>query len=160
MAVEGIKNEVDYARETCFKFGPSADVSKSEVRTLAIQRSSSVHVQSNHQWIRSRKDGLRNPVLFGLVSVCLWKSKKFYMKKNLIINILSSLRRTEVYTHLIDHSIHFCFCIFNRKTFGNALMLDGVIQCTERDEFSYQEMIAFLPINSHPNPKKVLLIDS
>lgn len=37
MAVEGIKNEVDYARETCFKFGPSADVSKSEVRTLAIQ---------------------------------------------------------------------------------------------------------------------------
>jgi len=80
------------------------------------------------------------------------------MKKNLIINILSSLRRTEVYTHLIDHSIHFCFCIFNRKTFGNALMLDGVIQCTERDEFSYQEMIAFLPINSHPNPKKVLIV--
>jgi hypothetical protein len=33
--------------------------------------------------------------------------------------------------------------------------LDGVIQCTDRDEFSYQEMISFLPLNSHPNPKKV-----
>lgn len=32
------------------------------------------------------------------------------------------------------------------------LVLDGVIQCTERDEFSYQEMIANLPLCSHPNP--------
>jgi len=35
------------------------------------------------------------------------------------------------------------------------LVLDGVIQCTENDEFSYQEMIAFVPLNSHPSPKKV-----
>lgn len=35
------------------------------------------------------------------------------------------------------------------------LVLDGVIQCTERDEFSYQEMIANLPLCSHPNPRKV-----
>lgn len=35
------------------------------------------------------------------------------------------------------------------------LVLDGVIQCTERDEFSYQEMIANLPLYSHPNPRKV-----
>ena len=41
------------------------------------------------------------------------------------------------------------------KTYGNVLVLDGVIQCTERDEFSYQEMIANLPLYSHPNPKKV-----
>ena len=38
------------------------------------------------------------------------------------------------------------------------LVLDGVIQCTERDEFSYQEMIANLPLRSHPNPRKVLII--
>ncbi|KAI3480511.1 hypothetical protein L1887_57358 [Cichorium endivia] len=42
--------------------------------------------------------------------------------------------------------------------FGNVLVLDGVIQCTERDEFSYQEMIAHLPIASHPNPERVLVI--
>ncbi|KAF8917651.1 Spermidine/spermine synthase [Mucidula mucida] len=27
-------------------------------------------------------------------------------------------------------------------TYGNVLVLDGVIQCTERDEFRYQEMLA------------------
>jgi len=48
--------------------------------------------------------------------------------------------------------------ILQTKSYGRVLVLDGVIQCTERDEFSYQEMIAFLPLASHPNPKKVLII--
>lgn len=39
-----------------------------------------------------------------------------------------------------------------------CLVLDGIIQCTERDEFSYQEMISFLPLCCHPNPKKVLIV--
>ena len=38
------------------------------------------------------------------------------------------------------------------------LVLDNVIQCTERDEFSYQEMITHLAMMSHPDPKKVLVI--
>ncbi|XP_070765910.1 spermidine synthase-like [Enoplosus armatus] len=48
--------------------------------------------------------------------------------------------------------------VFKSKTYGNVLVLDGVMQCTERDEFSYQEMIANLPLCSHPCPKKVLII--
>ncbi|XP_013920882.1 PREDICTED: spermidine synthase, partial [Thamnophis sirtalis] len=48
--------------------------------------------------------------------------------------------------------------VFRSKTYGNVLVLDGVIQCTERDEFSYQEMIANLPLCSHPNPRKILII--
>lgn len=44
---------------------------------------------------------------------------------------------------------------FASETYGNVLVLDGVIQCTERDEFAYQEMIANLPLCSHPSPKKV-----
>lgn len=44
---------------------------------------------------------------------------------------------------------------FPSETYGNVLVLDGVIQCTERDEFAYQEMIANLPLCSHPSPKKV-----
>jgi spermidine synthase len=48
--------------------------------------------------------------------------------------------------------------IFKSTDYGNVLVLDNVIQCTERDEFSYQEMIAHLALNSHPNPKKVLVI--
>jgi len=48
--------------------------------------------------------------------------------------------------------------VFKSKTYGNVLVLDGVIQCTDKDEFSYQEMISLLPLNSHPNPKRVLII--
>ncbi|SAL98694.1 hypothetical protein [Absidia glauca] len=48
--------------------------------------------------------------------------------------------------------------VFQSSNYGNVLVLDGVIQATERDEFSYQEMITHLAMNSHPNPKKVLVI--
>lgn len=48
--------------------------------------------------------------------------------------------------------------VFKSENYGNVLVLDGAIQCTERDEFSYQEMISFLPLCIHPNPKKVLII--
>ncbi|KAF3826319.1 hypothetical protein GH733_006433 [Mirounga leonina] len=44
------------------------------------------------------------------------------------------------------------------KSYGNVLVLAGVIQCAERDEFSYREMTANLPLCSHPNPCKVLVI--
>ncbi|XP_035580014.1 spermidine synthase-like [Zalophus californianus] len=47
--------------------------------------------------------------------------------------------------------------VFRSNCYNNVLVLDGVIQCTERDEFSYQ-MIANLPLCSHPNPRKVLII--
>ncbi|KAL8348705.1 hypothetical protein RB598_001807 [Gaeumannomyces tritici] len=48
--------------------------------------------------------------------------------------------------------------IFKSTDYGNVLVLDNVIQATERDEFAYQEMITHLALNSHPNPKKVLVI--
>ncbi|KAG5001711.1 hypothetical protein JHK87_022783 [Glycine soja] len=44
------------------------------------------------------------------------------------------------------------------STYGKVLVLDGVIQLTERDECAYQEMITHLPLCSIPNPKKVLVI--
>ena len=46
--------------------------------------------------------------------------------------------------------------IFESSDYGMVLVLDNVIQCTERDEFSYQEMITHLAMFAHPNPKKVL----
>lgn len=48
--------------------------------------------------------------------------------------------------------------VFESTDYGNVLVLDGAIQATERDEYAYQEMIAHLALNSHPNPKKVLVI--
>ncbi|RDW74214.1 hypothetical protein BP5796_07656 [Coleophoma crateriformis] len=48
--------------------------------------------------------------------------------------------------------------IFESTDYGNVLVLDNVVQCTERDEFAYQEMITHLAMNSHLSPKKVLVI--
>ncbi|TMW65038.1 hypothetical protein Poli38472_009205 [Pythium oligandrum] len=48
--------------------------------------------------------------------------------------------------------------VFKSSTYGNVLVLDGVIQCTERDEFSYQEMITHLPMFAHAAPKNVLIV--
>ncbi|ORX66892.1 spermidine synthase [Linderina pennispora] len=48
--------------------------------------------------------------------------------------------------------------VFSSKTYGNVLVLDGVIQVTERDEFSYQEMITHPAMFAHPNPERVLVI--
>ncbi|MCL4169139.1 UNVERIFIED_CONTAM: hypothetical protein GTU68_045442 [Idotea baltica] len=44
------------------------------------------------------------------------------------------------------------------ETYGNTLVLDGLIQVTQRDEFPYQEMLANLPLQCHPNPRDVLVI--
>jgi spermidine synthase len=48
--------------------------------------------------------------------------------------------------------------VFKSKTYGNVLVLDGVIQLTERDEFAYQEMITHIPLFAHKQPKKVLIV--
>ena len=48
--------------------------------------------------------------------------------------------------------------VADTKTWGRALFLDGVIQLTEKDESSYQEMMTHVPIFAHPNPKSVLVI--
>ena len=48
--------------------------------------------------------------------------------------------------------------VFRSSNYGIVLVLDGVIQVTERDEFSYQEMITHIPLFAHSNPKKVLIV--
>jgi spermidine synthase len=48
--------------------------------------------------------------------------------------------------------------VFDSEMYGRCLVLDNAIQCTIKDEFAYQEMIAFLPLNCHPCPKRVLII--
>ncbi len=46
------------------------------------------------------------------------------------------------------------------KTTGHGKMLlnDGMVMLSEKDEFVYHEMIAHVPIFSHPNPDKILII--
>ena len=42
--------------------------------------------------------------------------------------------------------------------FGKALILDGAVQTTEKDEFIYHEMISHVALNVHPNPTDALII--
>ncbi|OZJ05975.1 hypothetical protein BZG36_01214 [Bifiguratus adelaidae] len=58
----------------------------------------------------------------------------------------------------VEKSLYQDVLVFQSKTYGNVLVLDGVIQATERDEFAYQEMITHIPMMAHPCPKKVLVI--
>jgi len=48
--------------------------------------------------------------------------------------------------------------VFRSAQHGNVLVLDGVIQLTENDEFAYQEMITHLPMFAHHNPQNVLIV--
>ncbi|XP_065837121.1 spermidine synthase-like [Oscarella lobularis] len=48
--------------------------------------------------------------------------------------------------------------VFHNKRYGNVLVLDGVIQCAEKDEFTYHEMMTHVPLFCHPNPAEVLIV--
>ncbi|MCA9424512.1 MAG: polyamine aminopropyltransferase, partial [Candidatus Omnitrophica bacterium] len=48
--------------------------------------------------------------------------------------------------------------VYDTEQFGRMLVLDGVIQLTESDEFSYHEMFVHVPMNAHPDPKHVLVV--
>lgn len=37
----------------------------------------------------------------------------------------------------VEKSLYQDVLVFESETYGNVLVLDGVIQCTERDEFSW-----------------------
>jgi spermidine synthase len=48
--------------------------------------------------------------------------------------------------------------VFENPFFGRVLVLDGVVQITERDEFFYHEMLVHVVMHSHPDPKRVVVI--
>ncbi len=48
--------------------------------------------------------------------------------------------------------------VFETRHHGRVLALDGIIQLTEFDEFTYQEMLAHVPLFAHPHPESVLVI--
>lgn len=48
--------------------------------------------------------------------------------------------------------------IFENPRLGRVMALDGIIQTTEKDEFIYHEMLTHVPMMSHANPRRVLII--
>ena len=48
--------------------------------------------------------------------------------------------------------------VFHNAYLGRVMVLDGVVQTTEKDEFVYHEMMAHVPLLAHGNAKQVLII--
>jgi len=48
--------------------------------------------------------------------------------------------------------------IFESETHGRVMLLDGVVQITEGDEFVYQEMLTHVPLLAHGAARNVLII--
>lgn len=48
--------------------------------------------------------------------------------------------------------------VIENEHFGRVLILDGLVQTTEKDEFFYHEMLVHPVFLSHPEPRSVLII--
>ncbi len=48
--------------------------------------------------------------------------------------------------------------VIRNPYFGKMLILDDVVQITERDEFFYHEMLTHIVMHAHPDPRKVIVI--
>ena len=48
--------------------------------------------------------------------------------------------------------------VYKSKELGNILVLDDTAMLSEYDEFIYHEMLSHVPLQTHKNPKKVLII--
>ncbi|HAG22996.1 MAG: Spermidine synthase [Synergistales bacterium 53_16] len=80
----------------------------------------------------------------------LWMTE--YQTPNLRLGLRtrSVLRNLQTpYQHLL---------VVDTEQYGKVLALDGAIQVTEKDEFTYHEMITHVALCSHPKPVEVLVI--
>lgn len=48
--------------------------------------------------------------------------------------------------------------IFDNPVFGRVLVLEGIVQLSEKDEFIYHEMLVHPILFSHPKPERVLIV--
>jgi spermidine synthase len=48
--------------------------------------------------------------------------------------------------------------VYKTEDLGNLMVIDDSIMLNEKDEFIYHEMISHIPLLTHKNPKKVLII--
>lgn len=61
-------------------------------------------------------------------------------------------------THHTEKTEFQDLAMLETEEWGNMLTLDDMVMTTERDEFVYHEMVAHIPLFTHPNPKHVLVV--
>ena len=74
------------------------------------------------------------------------------------IGYYQSLRVTEDSPIISETSQYQLIEVYKSKYYGKILMLDNVVQITERDANSYNEMMSQMAMMQHKNPKRALLI--
>ncbi|SIT69976.1 spermidine synthase [Edaphobacillus lindanitolerans] len=61
-------------------------------------------------------------------------------------------------THHVEQTDFQLLEMAETEEWGNMLFLDGMVMTSERDEFVYHEMVAHVPLFTHPDPRKVLVV--
>ncbi len=80
----------------------------------------------------------------------MWFIENFDNKASLGIKVKDKIFEEQSKFQLVE--------IYETEFFGKLLTLDGLVMLSEKDEFVYHEMIVHVPMCSHPNPERVLII--
>jgi len=83
------------------------------------------------------------------------KMELWYTEKQTPSFGITALVKESLYTAVTPYQE---LAVLDTVEFGRVLLLDGMVQTTERDEFVYHEMIAHVPMQAHPCPRKVMVI--
>jgi spermidine synthase len=80
----------------------------------------------------------------------LWYTEKQTENMGLSLKVESLLHReTTPYQEL---------AVLDTVQYGRMLVLDGMVQTTEKDEYVYHEMITHVALYTHPNPRRVAVV--
>lgn len=91
----------------------------------------------------------QQPVSAARNSVGMWEEDIGYYQS------LRVSADSPIFTHVSEYQT---IEVHLSKYYGKILMLDNVVQLTERDADSYNEMMAQMPMMQHINPKRALII--
>lgn len=81
---------------------------------------------------------------------------ELWIKEEQIENAVMTYKVKE--TLHIEKTKYQDLAIVDTYEFGRMLLLDGIVQTTIGDEYVYHEMITHIPLYTHKNPKKVLVV--
>jgi len=80
----------------------------------------------------------------------LWYTEKQTPRHGITTKIQETLHTEQTEFQKLD--------MIETEEFGTMLVLDGMVMTTDKDEFVYHEMVTHVPLFTHPNPKKVLVV--
>lgn len=78
----------------------------------------------------------------------------FTEKQTPTFGITAKIRQTFVHEQTEFQQLD----MIETEEFGRMLVLDGMVMTTVKDEFVYHEMVAHPVLNTHPDPKHVLVV--